>query len=129
MTAFLRSCGHVAVRSVPVIVAGVALSLWFAQRFPLYALSSRPFGGAGLVVFASVLAVPVVLPTFFEIPVAATLLATGAPAGVAAAVLFAGPAINLPSLLTVARETRWTVALVVGVFVAAIATIGGLSVR
>jgi uncharacterized membrane protein YraQ (UPF0718 family) len=129
MTEFLRACGHVAVQSVPLIVAGVVLSLWFAQRFPLDTLSSRPFGAAGLVVLASLLAVPVVVPTFFEIPVAATLLATGAPAGVAAAVLFAGPAINLASLLTVAKETRWTVALVVGVFVAAIAMIGGLSLR
>jgi len=129
ITEFLRASGHVAVQGVPVIVAGVVLSLWFAQRFPLDTLSSRPFGAAGLVVFASLLAVPVVLPTFFEIPVAATLLATGAPAGVAAAVLFAGPAINLASLLTVAKETRWTVALVVGVFVAAIAMIGGLSIR
>jgi uncharacterized membrane protein YraQ (UPF0718 family) len=43
------------------------------------------------------------LPTLFEIPLAYSLLLSGAPLGMIAAVLFIGPAVNLPSLLVVSR--------------------------
>lgn len=125
---FLRSCGHVAVRTVPVIVLGVMASMWLAQRFPIDIPASRPLGTAGLVALVSLLSVPVALPTFFEIPLALTLMAAGAPAGVAAALLFAGPATNLPSLVTIARTTHWRIAALVAIAVAAVACVGGLLV-
>jgi uncharacterized protein len=43
------------------------------------------------------------MPTLFEIPLAYGLLLSGAPHGLVAAVLFIGPAVNLPSLLVVGR--------------------------
>jgi uncharacterized membrane protein YraQ (UPF0718 family) len=38
------------------------------------------------------------LPSLFEIPLALSMLVVGRPAGGVAALLFAGPATNLPSL-------------------------------
>jgi uncharacterized membrane protein YraQ (UPF0718 family) len=76
----------------------------------------------------ALLTVPIALPTFFEIPLALALLGMGAPLGAAVAVLFAGPVINMPSLLTVARQTSWKVAVAVGVSVWAIAVTGGMIV-
>jgi len=74
------------------------------------------------------IAVPVPLPTFFEIPVALTLVTAGAPTGAAVAVLFAGPAVNLPSLLTVGREAGWKVSVLSGLMVWLLAVIGGVIV-
>ena len=127
-TRFLLSCAHVGVRTVPIIVVGVVVSMWFAQRVPTTAFGSHTFGTAALVVFASIIALPVALPTFFEIPLAFTLMGMGAPAGVALVVLFAGPATNLPSLVTIARGTHWKVAGLVAMTVAAVACVGGLLV-
>ena len=79
-----------------------------------------------IVAITASIAVPLALPTFFEIPLALGLLAVGAPAGAAAALLFAGPAINLPSLLTVAKSTNWKVAIALMLLVWAIAMAGGL---
>jgi uncharacterized membrane protein YraQ (UPF0718 family) len=128
MSRFLFSCAQVAVRTVPIIVAGVVVSMWLAQRVPISALGSHRFGTAALVAFASVVALPIALPTFFEIPLALMLVGMGAPAGVALAVLFAGPATNLPSLVTIGRTTHWKVAGLVGLTVAAVAFVGGLLV-
>jgi uncharacterized membrane protein YraQ (UPF0718 family) len=72
------------------------------------------------------LAIPLALPTFFEVPLALTLISAGAPAGVAAAVLFAGPAVNLPSLMAIGRSTSWKIAAVLAVAVALVACLGGL---
>jgi len=124
----LLACAHVAVRTVPIIVVGVVLSIWLAHRIPMTALGSHKIGSAALVAFASLVALPVALPTFFEIPLAFTLMGMGAPAGVALVVLFAGPATNLPSLLTIGRTTDWKVASLVGLSVAVVACIGGLLV-
>jgi uncharacterized membrane protein YraQ (UPF0718 family) len=72
----------------------------------------------------------VALPTFFEIPIAALLLQLGAPPAAAIAFLIAGPIVNLPSLLVLARETspRVAVSLATAVFlVSALAgRVGGI---
>jgi uncharacterized membrane protein YraQ (UPF0718 family) len=125
LAGFLSSCVHVAIRTVPLILAGVVVSMWLANWLPIDALSRDRFRVAS-VVFASFLAVPIALPTFFEIPLALTLLSAGAPAGMAAAVLFAGPAVNLPSLITIARSTNWNLACVLALAVALVACLGGL---
>src|SRR5258708_22764802 len=73
-------------------------------------------------------AVPLALPTFFEIPLALILLASGAPAGAAVALLIAGPSVNLPSLLTIMRSTNWRVAAVVAVSIWTLAVGAGILV-
>jgi hypothetical protein len=124
---FLSSSLHVAVRTVPLILAGVVLATWLAERLPIETFAS-PGAKILVVAGASLIALPMVLPTFFEIPLAFTLVGTGAPAGVAAAVLFAGPAINLPSLLTIGRASGWNVAAALAVAIALLAFTGGLLV-
>jgi uncharacterized protein len=125
---FVRSCGQVALRLVPVIVIGVLASMIIAQWLPTGAFTSP---GARLlaVIVVATFAIPLALPTFFEIPLAFVLLASGAPIGAALALLIAGPAINLPSLLTIMRSTSWKVAAVVGASVWAIAVVSGILVN
>jgi uncharacterized protein len=122
---FLRSCLQVALRLVPIIVIGVLISMVIAQWLPASAFASS---NAKLmaVIFVATLAVPLALPTFFEIPLAFVLLAAGAPVGAALALLIAGPAINLPSLLTIMRATSWKVAAMVAASVWAIAVASGI---
>ena len=74
-------------------------------------------------------AIPLALPTFFEIPLAFVLLSSGAPIGAAMALLIAGPAVNLPSLLTIIRSTSWKVAAVVAASVWVIAVVSGILVN
>ena len=121
---FLYSLLHVAWRTVPALGVGVMLSMIGAEWLPmnLWVLPGAVF--ATIVIVAS-MAVPLALPTFFEIPLALTLLAAGAPNGAAAAVLFAGPAINLPSLFAMARATNWKVAATVACTVWLLAVLGG----
>jgi uncharacterized membrane protein YraQ (UPF0718 family) len=123
---FLASCGYVAVRTVPLLIGGVLISMWLAGSIPVATAGASALGLAAAVAVASLIAVPLAMPTFFEIPLALTLAAAGAPAGAVAAVLFAGPAINLPSLLTIARVTTWKVAALVAASVAIVACGGGL---
>lgn len=122
---FVRSCGQLALRLVPVIVIGVLASMIIARWLPTGAFSSP---GAKLlaVVVVATFAIPLALPTFFEIPLAFVLLASGAPVGAALALLIAGPAINLPSLLTIMKSTNWKVAAVVAASVWVIAVAGGI---
>jgi uncharacterized membrane protein YraQ (UPF0718 family) len=124
---FLRACARVAVRLLPMIIVGVLLSMFIAQFVPAGAYNSTAAKVLAIIVVASV-AVPLALPTFFEIPLALILLGAGAPAGAAVALLIAGPAINLPSLLTIARSTNWKVAVTVATFVMMLAIGGGLLV-
>ena len=63
-----------------------------------------------VIVIVALIAVLLTLPSMFEIPLALSVLAAGGPAGAAAALLFAGPAINLPSLLVIGRYSSWKVA-------------------
>jgi uncharacterized protein len=127
LRAFGRSVGHVAARTLPLVLIGVVASVVLARAVPLGALAGHA-GRAVSVALVALVAVPLALPTFFEIPLALALLAAGAPAGAAAALLFAGPAINLPSLLTVARTSSWRVAAALAATVWVIALIGGLVV-
>lgn len=124
---FLQSCVHVIVRAVPPIAVGVLAGMFVAEH-----LSTAGFVAwdARLITIAVIaaIAVPVPLPTFFEIPVALTLVTAGAPTGAAVAVLFAGPAVNLPSLLTVGREAGWKVSVLSGLMVWLLAVIGGVIV-
>ncbi len=122
---FLRSCAQVALRLIPAIVLGVLVSMIIAEWLPAtsFASSNAKFIA---VIFVATFAVPLALPTFFEIPLAFVLLASGAPVGAALALLIAGPAINLPSLLTIMRTTSWKVAAVVAASIWAIAVVSGI---
>ncbi|MBI2828208.1 MAG: permease [Acidobacteria bacterium] len=119
----LASCVHVTVRTVPLIIVGVVIGMLVSNYFPVAALT--PSTTAVAIAVTAALAVLVALPTFFEIPLALTLLAAGLPAGAAAALLFAGPTVNLPSLLTVGRSAGWKPAVLVGLMVWLIALVGG----
>src|SRR5205823_1288959 len=104
------------------IVAGVLLS---SLLLP-YATRLSAIGGALAVVVVALASTLVALPTFFEIPIALLLLQIGAPPGAAVALLVAGPIVNLPSLLVLARETSARVAVQVGVGVWTVASLLGL---
>ncbi len=122
---FVRSCAQVALRIVPVIVIGVLASMVIAQWLPTGAFAS-PNARLLAVIVVATFAIPLALPTFFEIPLAFVLLASGAPIGAAVALLIAGPAINLPSLLTIMRSTSWKIAAVVAGSVWATAVVSGI---
>lgn len=127
LTAFLRSCFQVAVRTVPLIAAGVLISMAVALWLPVGVLAST--GGQTLAIVAvALIAIPLAMPTFFEIPLALILISAGAPAGAAVAMLIAGPAVNLPSLFTIARSTNWKVAGSVAFTIFVLAVAGGLLV-
>lgn len=121
----LRSVGHVVVRTAPALAIGVVSSMIMVQYAPEDLLSSDTFRVVAIIATATV-AVPLALPTFFEIPLALGLVAAGAPTGAAVALLFAGPAVNLPSLLTLAKATSWKVSLSLALAIWAIAVSGGL---
>ena len=96
-----------------------------ANRLPIQTLAS---GGPKVLVLLVVAtgALLLTMPSFFEIPLALSLLAVGAPAGAAVAVLIAGPAINLASLLVIARHSNWKVAALTAAAVWVTAVAGGL---
>lgn len=123
--AFLRSSVHVTVRTLPLIVIGIVTAMAVADWLPLERAASAPTTALSVALAASI-ALPLALPTFFEVPLALTLLGAGAPSGVAVAVLFAGPAVNLPSLLTIAHATSWKVGATVAAVIWTLAVIGGL---
>jgi hypothetical protein len=110
--AFGASLAAVLWRSLPAIALGIVLAVAIAGVIPMSAIAST--GGHAVLVVAAVafVAVPLALPTFGEIPLALALVAAGAPVGAALALLIAGPTVNLPSLLTIARATSWRVAAV-----------------
>ena len=124
---FLRACIRVAVRLIPVIIIGVLASMVIAQIVPVRTLDSSVAKFAAITVVAT-FAIPLALPTFFEIPLALILLGSGAPAGAAVALLIAGPAVNLPSLFTIMRATNWKIAILVAVSIWISAVAGGLLV-
>jgi len=127
LAAFAREVGRMARMTLPLIVGGVLLSSLLLDLLPAGRLEEVPFRLA-IVLLVALASLPLALPTFAEIPLALGLLAAGAPAGAAVALMIAGPAINLPSLLTVARTTtpRHAAALAAGTFLTAVA--GGLMV-
>lgn len=122
---YFRSLAYITVRTVPWILLGIWVSMIIANRVPLQALSSSGPRVIILLVVATG-ALLLTLPSFFEIPLALSLLAAGASAGTALAVLIAGPAINLASLLVIARYSHWKVAALVAGAVWATAVAGGL---
>jgi hypothetical protein len=99
-----------------------------AQSLPAGVVSSSN-GKLLAVIIVATFAIPLALPTFFEIPLALVLLNSGAPVGAALALLIAGPAVNLPSLLTIMRSTSWKVAAVVAASIWAIAVASGILVN
>jgi uncharacterized membrane protein YraQ (UPF0718 family) len=120
----VKSLGYMVLVTVPMILAGVLIS---ASILPgMMALPS--YGVALAVVGVALVSTLVALPTFFEIPIALVLLKLGAP-GAAAAVLIAGPIVNLPSLFVLGRESRARVPATVAAGVFAIAVLGGLAAQ
>lgn len=108
--------------TVPLIVAGVFLSSLLLPATLHVSAASQVL----VVLTVAVLAVPVALPTFFEIPLA--LFLVGMSPGAAAALVVAGPVINLPSLFVLATETSTRIAVVLAVGVAVVAAAAGLAV-
>lgn len=125
LRAYLRSFGRITVRTVPWILLGIWVSMIVANRVPVEAFAS---GGPKVMVVTLVAAgaLLLTLPTFFEIPLALSLLAAGAPPGAAVAMLVAGPAINLASLLVIARHSHWKIAVLIAAAVWTTAVAGGL---
>ncbi len=121
---FLAALRDAAFRTLPAILIGVVISAALAGLLPLGSLPKAD-GGPLALVAAAALAVPIAMPTFAEIPLGLALLGAGAPASVVAAVLIAGPAINLPSLLTVARAVSPRAALAAGLAVFVVACLAG----
>lgn len=121
---YFRSLAYIAVRTVPWILLGIWVSMVIANRVPLETLAS---GGSKMLILLIVAtgALLLTLPTFFEIPLALSLLAGGVP-GAAFAVLIAGPSINLASLVVIARQSHWKIALLVAAAVWTTAIAGGL---
>jgi|SRR5215510_6783783 len=124
---FLHSCGQVAVRTLPLIGIGVLISMAIALWMPIGAIASTR-GQFLATIAVAMIAIPLAMPTFFEIPLALLLLSVGAPAGPAVAIMIAGPAINLPSLFTIARSTNWKVAGAVAASIFLLAVLGGVFV-
>lgn len=127
VVALLQSWFRVAVRTVPLILFGVLISMFIAEWLPIGAVNSTT-GKVVLTIVIALIAVPLAMPTFFEIPLALILLSAGAPPAAALAMLIAGPAINLPSLLTIGYATNWKVAGTVALSVFLLALFGSLLV-
>lgn len=106
---WLRSVAYMAAMTLPLVVVGVLASTLIA---PYLGSASLTHGTGAIIAIALVALVStmVALPTFLELPLALSLLAAGAPPGVAVAVLISGPVVNLPSLLVLAREVSPRVA-------------------
>src|SRR5258707_1418847 len=124
---FLRACARVSVRLLPMIVIGVLASMVIAQMIPVRTFDSTATRFLAIAVVAAV-AVPLALPTFFELPLALILLSSAAPLGASVALLIAGPSVNLPSLLTIMRSTNWKVAAVVAGSIWTLAVSSGIFV-
>jgi uncharacterized protein len=124
LAAYGESVAYISLRTVPLILVGIWASIWLMSRVPL----NEAVNGTriSVIVIVALIAVLLTLPSLFEIPLALSVLAAGGPAGAAAALLFAGPAINLPSLLVIGRYGSWKVAGALALLVWAIASIGGL---
>jgi uncharacterized membrane protein YraQ (UPF0718 family) len=128
-SSYLDSLVYVALRTVPLIIAGIWVSMSFTRLLPLHqfptTIIARIFG----IALVSLIALLLTLPSLFEIPLALSILAAGGPSGAAAAILFAGPAINLSSLLVIGRYSNWRVSAALALVVWFIAMGGGLMLR
>ena len=128
-SSYAKSLFYIALRTVPLVVVGIWASMWIMRRLPLSTLGVTAGGHAFGIAIIAMIAVLLTLPSLFEIPLALSILAAEAPIGAAAVVLFADPAINLPSLLVIGRHSSWKVAVTLACLVWAIAATGGLLVR
>ena len=126
---YAKSLAYVTLRTVPLVVLGIWLSMWIMRRLPLSTLGATASAHALGIAIIALIAVILTLPSLFEIPLALSIIAAGGPVGAAAAVLFAGPAINLPSLLVIGRYSNWKVAATLAGLVWLIALGGGLLIR
>jgi hypothetical protein len=128
LTSYANSIVHVSVRTVPLILLGIWASMWIMRRLPPQLGAAT---GAHVLAVAMIALVATILtfPSLFEIPLALSMLAVGGSAGGAAALLFAGPATNLPSLLVIGRNSSWKVAAGLAFLVWGIAFSGGLLLR
>lgn len=119
ITLFMKNLGYTILVTVPFIIVGVILS---SIVLPMIQDSSG-IDSIFTTMFIVLLAVMIALPTFFEIPLALALVSIGAP-GAAAAMLFAGPIINLPSLFVLGKESHSKVAvsLALGIYLIAVVT-------
>ncbi|PYV07556.1 MAG: hypothetical protein DMG07_28340 [Acidobacteria bacterium] len=122
--AFARGFVRLSVTTVPLIAAGVLVS---SLILPISLHGSLRGALIGVPV-VSALSVLVALPTFFEIPLALVLVQLAGPAA-AVPMLFAGPIVNLPSLLILARQTSAKVALSLGAGIWLLALAAGLLVQ
>lgn len=123
-----RSIAETAARALPSTLLGVLLSAVISSLAPLCAIASLSAEGtpvALVVIPAAAVAVLVAFPSLGELPVAFALAQAGAPAALVVAVLIAGPAVNLPSLLVVRRAASPRAAVVLALSVFASALAGG----
>jgi len=111
---------HVSVRTVPLVLLGVPIAILMFHRLQWISLLSTSTSWMLILLIGAVLLLP--LRTLFEVPLAYGLMTIGAPLGVVAAMLFVGPAVNLPSLLVVARAAGLRTSLLLALLV------GGLAV-
>lgn len=120
---YLASLWNV-VAHTPILLPGILLSALLIQWHPnLGAIqSSESLALAALAVTL------IALPTYFEIPLALLALHASGPT-LAAIVLIAGPAINLPSLLTIWRQVSARAAVVIGLGVCVSAMAIAFAVR
>ena len=124
---FGAALAEVAWRSLPGVLLGVLASAVLVQLVPLSQLGT---GSRWLVIVAVVAAAtPIALPTFAELPIGLGLLGAGAPPGAVVALLVAGPAINLASLLSMRRSVSGRAALATAGVVAMTALLAGLVVE
>src|SRR3989475_4189764 len=102
---FGQALYNVLVRTVPVLVVGLVVSMILVQWLPAGAFS----GGAPrtlAILFVGTLAVPLALPTVLEISLALSVLSAGVAPGAPVAFLFSRPAVQLPSLLAASPNPR-----------------------
>jgi hypothetical protein len=119
---FIKSAGYLTMVTVPLIAGGVVLS---SLILPVSLSASRNAALFTLPIIGAI-GVAVALPTFFEIPLGILLLQMGAP-GAAAAMLFAGPIINIPSLFILAQQTNPRVSMLLALGIWLLAMGAGLA--
>jgi hypothetical protein len=126
LAGYAESVLHVSLRTVPLILVGVPIAILIFN----YLQQIHPFGVANSAAMLSLFLCAVLLlpmPTLFEIPLAYSLLLSGAPFGLITAVLFIGPAVNLPSLLVVARAAGVKTSLLLTLLTGGLATATALA--
>jgi uncharacterized membrane protein YraQ (UPF0718 family) len=121
LAAYADSVLHVSLRTVPLILVGVPIAILIFNR--LQGIHSFGVSSSAVMLtffLGAVLLLP--MPTLFETPLAYSLLLSGAPSGLVAAVLFIGPALNLPSLLVVARAAGVKASMLLALLTGGLAT-------